>query len=303
MRETHPDVPSDQSSEPSAPAASWRSRPERPPLRPALSSEPLRRPRSQPQAPDSPELPESPEPGRAATQSSALTTPLRAAQHVEPDQPSALTQPFQPDQPAVPARPGRPDQPSQPGHRAPGPASSSDSSVAGVAGVAADGSLATRPTRGGPATRLTGRGAVVIMFWIFFLGTLMAGWLGLGVLTGLSFVAGCALAARYTKRENLLTVVATPPLVFLIALIIAESLTSHGANARHTIESIAAGIVLTLASVAPWLFTGVIAGLIIAMARGLPGCIRDFAAELRGSAPGGWRPARPGTSPRRPRDD
>jgi hypothetical protein len=95
-------------------------------------------------------------------------------------------------------------------------------------------------------------------------------------------VAGCALAARYTRREGLLTVVVASPLVFLIALIISELLTSQGDTVRHSLTSATEGTVLTLAAVAPWLFSGVIIGFVIAMFSGLPQGVRDFRAELRG---------------------
>jgi hypothetical protein len=133
------------------------------------------------------------------------------------------------------------------------------------------------------------------MFWLFLLGALVANWSHLGVLTGLSFVAGCSLAAWYTKREGLLTVVASPPLIFIIALIITEALTTHAAGTRRTVESAAEGTILTLAGVAPWLFAGVVVGLIIAMSRGLPQSVRDLAAELRGDSPNAARtpPPRP----------
>ena len=131
---------------------------------------------------------------------------------------------------------------------------------------------------------MTARGAAVAMFALFFLGTLMAGWLHLALLTGLSFVAGCVLAARYTRRDGLLTVAVTPPLLFMIALVCTELLTSHADTVRHTLTSAAEGTILTLAAVAPWLFTGVVAGLVIALFRGLPQCIRYLRAELRGDA-------------------
>jgi hypothetical protein len=51
---------------------------------------------------------------------------------------------------------------------------------------------------------------------------------------------------------------------------------------RHSLTAAAEGIVLTLAAVAPWLFSGVIIGLVIALLRGLPQCVRDLSAELRG---------------------
>lgn len=129
---------------------------------------------------------------------------------------------------------------------------------------------------------MTARGAVVAMFSLFFLGMLAADWLHLGSLTGLSFVAGCALAARYTKRDGLLTAVVTPPLIFMIALVITEIMSSHADTLRRTLTSAAEGIVLTLASVAPWLFGGMIVGVTVAACSGLPQCIRELRAGLRG---------------------
>lgn len=150
-----------------------------------------------------------------------------------------------------------------------------------------------QPSAGGPQTRLTGRGAAVAMFWLFLLGALVGVWTHLGVLSGLSFVAGCTLAAWYTKRDGLLAVVASPPLIFMIALVITEVLTTHAAGVRRTVESAAAGTILTLAGVAPWLFAGVVIGLIIAVSRGLPQAIRDLGAELRGDPPTATRTAPP----------
>ena len=143
------------------------------------------------------------------------------------------------------------------------------------------------------------------MFALFFLGMLAAGWLHLGVLTGLSFVAGFALAARYTRRDGLLAVAVTPPLIFVIALVCVEVLTSHADTMKHTLTSAAEGTILTLAAVAPWLFAGVVVGLVIALFRGLPQCVRDLRTDLRGdiglskpSAPRGPA-ARQGTTTQR----
>jgi hypothetical protein len=129
---------------------------------------------------------------------------------------------------------------------------------------------------------MTARGAIVAMFALFFFGTLIAGWLHLELLAGLSFVAGCALTAGYTRRDALLTVVTTPPLIFMIVLVGTVSITSHADTVRHTLTSAAEGVILALAAVAPWLFTGVIIGLVIAVFRGLPQCVRELSAELRG---------------------
>jgi hypothetical protein len=173
-------------------------------------------------------------------------------------------------------RPGKP-QPRSPGRPGPGRADPGDK----------------------PAARMTALGAVLAMFSLFFLGTLVAGWMHLGVLTGLSFVAGAVLAARYTRRDGLLAVVVTPPLIFVIALIVTEVLTSHTDTVKHSLTSAAEGTILTLAAIAPWLFAGVIAGLAIAMFRGLPQCVRDLRAELRGDVRLPKSPAPQGTSAQR----
>jgi hypothetical protein len=131
------------------------------------------------------------------------------------------------------------------------------------------------------APRMTARGAVVAMFSLFFLCMLAAEWLHLGVLTGLGFVVGCALAGRYTERDGLLAAVITPPLIFMIDLIVTETISSHADTMRRTLTSAGEGVVLTLASVAPWLFAGVIAGLAVAARSGLPQCIRELRADLR----------------------
>jgi hypothetical protein len=89
------------------------------------------------------------------------------------------------------------------------------------------------------------------------------------------------LAARYTRRDGLLTAVATPPLIFMIALVVSEALTSHAGTFAHTLTIATEGTFLTLAAIAPWLFCGVILGIVIAMFRGLPQCVRDLRAELR----------------------
>jgi hypothetical protein len=131
---------------------------------------------------------------------------------------------------------------------------------------------------------MTARGAVLAMLSLFFPGTLTAGWLHFASLTGISFVAGCVLAARYTRREGMLTAVVAPPLVFFVALVSSELLTSHENTIGHTLTSAVEGTVLTLAAVAPWLFAGVLIGLVIAMFNGLPQCVRDLRTELRGDA-------------------
>jgi hypothetical protein len=128
------------------------------------------------------------------------------------------------------------------------------------------------------SSRLTARGAGLAMLSVFFPGTLAAGWLHLTALTGVSFLAGCVIAGLYTKRADLLVVVTMPPMIFLIAVICVKAITATG----NTVLSTAEGCILTMSSVAPWLFGGVAAVLFIALFRGLPQTVSEFRAALRG---------------------
>jgi hypothetical protein len=129
----------------------------------------------------------------------------------------------------------------------------------------------------GPAARLTGRGAVFTMAGVFLIGLLLAAWLGWAVLAGLAFVAGCVLAARYAATAALLTVVVSPPLLFLAAVILVSAVTVPGG----LFLSVVVGSVVTLASVAPWLAVGMVLTVVITWIRGLPGCIQELCRELR----------------------
>lgn len=125
---------------------------------------------------------------------------------------------------------------------------------------------------------LTGRGAILGMFVVFFLGILLASWLHWSPLAGAAFVLGCVAAAGRTKPRDLLTVVVSPPVLFFFALLVVKALTSTG----NALVSIAEGTTLTLANVAPWLLAGVVISLIIACFRGLPRCVSELRREARG---------------------
>ena len=131
------------------------------------------------------------------------------------------------------------------------------------------------------AVALTGRGAVAGMLTVFFLSLLVASWLRWGVLAGAGFVIGSVAAAWYTKPRDLLTAVVSPPLLFLGALICVKALTAKGSMIVSTVE----GTALTLASVAPWLFAGVAAYLIVAWIRGLPQSVAGLRRDLRPDLP------------------
>jgi hypothetical protein len=143
----------------------------------------------------------------------------------------------------------------------------------GVPPAQARGQVASR--RSGP--RLTGRGAITGMLLMFFIGVLAADWLHWGWLAGLSFVAGSAAAAWYTKQRDLLTVAVSPPLLFFVVVVCVKAITAAGNVALSTLE----GTALTLANVAPWLFAGVLLSLIIAWFRGLPRSVAQLRRDLR----------------------
>ncbi len=131
-------------------------------------------------------------------------------------------------------------------------------------------------------SRLTARWALLAMLGLFFAGNLLAIGLHLGLLAGLSFAAGCVLAASHAPRHALLPVVIAPPLLFLVALLGAEVLTSPGSTFVASVEAVAEGSFLMLAGAAPWLFGSVIVALAVAMFRGLPQSLRELSADLRG---------------------
>jgi Domain of unknown function (DUF6542) len=130
---------------------------------------------------------------------------------------------------------------------------------------------------GAAVLRLTGRGAILCLFVLSFLGILISGWLGTGVLADLVFLLGCGALAWYTKPGNLLSVSVSPPLAFFFACVLAKLATSSGGT------SAAEGTLVTLATSAPWLFAGTALTIAIALRRGLLDNIRDLQAALQGT--------------------
>jgi hypothetical protein len=143
---------------------------------------------------------------------------------------------------------------------------------------------------------MNARAAVVVMFSVFLVTYLSADWLHVVALTGFGFAAGSAAAVGRTRRKHLLLVTTTPPALFLAAVITAELLTLHLDHVAATPGLVLANVFLTLSAAAPWLFGGVAGTLVIAMARGLPRCVRDLRAQLRASVMGDELPVRRGGS-------
>jgi hypothetical protein len=110
--------------------------------------------------------------------------------------------------------------------------------------------------------KLTGRGAVVALFAACLFGLLIAGWTGWSAVGDALFLMSCGVVAYYTKVSGLRHVVISPPLAFLAGTVCAQLIT-----APNTFSA-AEGILVTLGTSAPWLFTGTGLTFVIALSRG-----------------------------------
>jgi len=147
--------------------------------------------------------------------------------------------------------------------------------------AAADGSR--QPSTATFRSHVTTRGALVGMFALCLVACLLAAWWRLDILAGFAFVAGCVLAPVYARRDALLHIVISVPVIFLLAEIATQAMTAQGGSGHGTTLSVLEGTILALAAVAPWLFAGTAVCLIVAMMRGLPQCIRDMRGDVRPS--------------------
>jgi hypothetical protein len=140
--------------------------------------------------------------------------------------------------------------------------------------------------------RVTVRGALVALFALCLTACLIASWRQFDTIAGLAYCAGCLAAPVYVKREAQLRVVIAPPLVFLLAVVLAQALTAQGSSGHGSALSVLEGTFLMLAATAPWLIAGTAAGVGMAMFRGLPDCVREFRDGFRGEhKSGSWHRA------------
>jgi len=102
----------------------------------------------------------------------------------------------------------------------------------------------------------------------------------LGAFGGACYVGACAFAALTVRRGQLLPIVVTPPMLFGMAVLCAQAVTSS-----KGMLSAVAGTLVMLGNMAPWLFAGTLLGVIIALARGLAGNLRALDRGLRGVSP------------------
>ena len=156
-----------------------------------------------------------------------------------------------------------------------------------VAGRKARAGGLPRGTRSGSIT-LTGRGAAVALFAACFLGLLIAAWTGWDLLADAMFVMTCGLVTCYTRTSGLRGVVVCPPLAFLAGCVLAQAITAADGFSAAT------GVLITLGTSAPWLFTGTGLTMAIALGRGwrpelATGMVANLREALRDIRPRGGR--------------
>jgi hypothetical protein len=128
------------------------------------------------------------------------------------------------------------------------------------------------------SVRLTGRGAVALLFALCFGTQLVAAWTGWGTPAGAAFVCGCGAVTYYTRTGGLRAVVVAPPLLFFAGSACAQLITAPGTFLA------AEGILVTLGTSAPWLFTGTALTTVVAVGRGYRPSFMSATRRPEGSA-------------------
>jgi hypothetical protein len=134
----------------------------------------------------------------------------------------------------------------------------------------------------GSSITLTGRGGMVVIFGIALVGGVLGSesLLNVGPLPGVSFVAGCALAALTTRPADLLTIAVTPPVIFFLVALIASVVDALGSGSL--LRGLFVGVVTMLAAGAPWLFLGTLLVIAITIPRGLFTSLREVRGRVSG---------------------
>ena len=112
------------------------------------------------------------------------------------------------------------------------------------------------------SVKLTGRGAVVVLFAACFFSLLVAAWTGWNTFADVMFVMSCGVVTCYTRVSGLRAVVVCPPLAFFAGSVLAQLITAPDTFSAAT------GILITLGSSTLWLFTGTALVAAIALGRG-----------------------------------
>lgn len=136
-----------------------------------------------------------------------------------------------------------------------------------------------------PTTQLTAAGGLSTIGGCTLVGALLDGLFGgdFGLGTWFGFVVGCVTATIKIRPRDLLVLVVSTPLAFLVAIVVAQTVRLWGSDGWLRSELV--GLATALSEGAPWLFVGTGTVVAIAWARGLRDNIRELRAETRGERP------------------
>lgn len=120
---------------------------------------------------------------------------------------------------------------------------------------------------------LTGLGGVAAIGLPTLLGAVVDGlWHGgVGALTGICFMLGCAFGAFATRSRDLAIVAVAAPMLFAIVVLVAAPFDSSGGLRGEVVA-----LTTALATQAPWLLLGTLAAIAIGLPRGLVGSFRQL---------------------------
>jgi hypothetical protein len=140
----------------------------------------------------------------------------------------------------------------------------------------------SRRQAGTPVT-LTGRGGVVIVSAATLIGAAAGSLIGMHSAQGVLFVLGCLLAVLTTRRTDLLTLVVSPPLIYCLVSLLTAITGALGD--KSVLVGVLVSLVTSLTSGMPWLFTGAVLVVAIAVPRGLPANLRELSAGVAADNP------------------
>ncbi|MQA96198.1 MAG: hypothetical protein GEV11_16690 [Streptosporangiales bacterium] len=127
-------------------------------------------------------------------------------------------------------------------------------------------------------TRLTTRGALVLLLLGYLAGYAAALLLSSSRPLGVAFLAVSVAVALFTRRADLLSLVVCPPLLFFAAVLLGTWLSTLGSD--NLTLAVGLGVFTRLADTAPWLLTGTLATVLICWVRGLPDNLRELQDEM-----------------------
>lgn len=128
--------------------------------------------------------------------------------------------------------------------------------------------------------RLTARGGILGIAVVCFFTALADRGMDHAVISGAGFVLACVFTVWFVRGGDLLQLTVSPPMAYFVGALGAEFATAAGTGG--VFGAVMLGMGARLADTAAWLFSGSALVLILAVFRGLPQRIQEFAEEPRG---------------------